>query len=67
MNGRDEWIRERAYALWEQAGRPNGLVSEHWRQAAAEWEAGERQRGQSAAGARLINDDPGRPTDADRV
>lgn len=67
MSERDEWIRERAYALWEQAGRPDGLDSEHWGQANAEWEAGERQGRHSAAGARLINDYRGRPTNADRV
>jgi len=31
-----EWIRRRAYELWEQAGREHGRDAEHWLQ--AEWE-----------------------------
>ena len=27
----DEIVRERAYALWEQEGRPDGRATEHWR------------------------------------
>jgi hypothetical protein len=42
MNG--EWeqrVRERAYAIWEQEGRPEGQAERHWREAEAElrWEA----------------------------
>ena len=33
---RDEKIRQRAYELWEQEGRPEGRHSEHWEQAAGE-------------------------------
>lgn len=29
-------IRERAHAIWEAQGHPEGLAEEHWRQAAAE-------------------------------
>jgi hypothetical protein len=29
-------IRERAYALWEQSGRPTGHDKDHWFQAAKE-------------------------------
>ena len=29
-------IRERAYALWEQSGRPHGRDKDHWFQAAKE-------------------------------
>tara|TARA_R110002020_G_scaffold50864_5_gene144178 strand:- start:3949 stop:4317 length:369 start_codon:yes stop_codon:yes gene_type:complete len=32
----DEWIRQRAYALWEQEGRPSGRDAEHWEQARQE-------------------------------
>jgi hypothetical protein len=32
----DSWIRERAYAIWEQEGRPAGRESQHWFQAACE-------------------------------
>jgi len=29
-------IRERAHAIWEAQGQPEGLAMEHWRQAAEE-------------------------------
>jgi hypothetical protein len=31
-----ERIKQRAYALWEQEGRPEGRAEEHWRRAEAE-------------------------------
>lgn len=31
--GLDQVVRERAYILWEQAGRPNGRADEFWHQA----------------------------------
>ncbi|MBW6425103.1 DUF2934 domain-containing protein [Rhizobium sp. XQZ8] len=55
---RDEWIKERAYTLWELAGRPHGQDGEHWRQANAEWEAGAQKAETSRASARLVNDFP---------
>lgn len=33
---RNQRIRERAYEIWEQAGRPEGRAVEHWLQAEAE-------------------------------
>lgn len=33
---RDELIRQRAYRLWEQQGRPHGRHEEHWHQASQE-------------------------------
>ena len=37
MSGsREQTIRERAYALWEQDGRPEGRSLAHWSQAEAE-------------------------------
>ena len=33
---REEAIRERAYAIWEQDGRPEGRSLAHWSQAEAE-------------------------------
>ena len=36
-----EKIKERAYALWEQQGRPLGLHEEHWAQAQQELGEGE--------------------------
>lgn len=44
---RTEWISKRAYALWEEQGRPHGRDDEHWRQAAAERDALERTRASS--------------------
>ena len=31
---REERIRQRAYRLWEEAGRPDGSAQEHWDRAA---------------------------------
>ena len=36
---KEERIRERAYAIWEQQGRPEGGREEHWEQARREIEA----------------------------
>ncbi|WP_371071324.1 MULTISPECIES: DUF2934 domain-containing protein [unclassified Sinorhizobium] len=36
---REEWIRKRAYALWEEEGRPAGRDPIHWEQARKEREA----------------------------
>ena len=44
---RHEWISERAYAIWEEQGRPHGRGDEHWRQAVAERDALERTRASS--------------------
>ncbi|SIQ12291.1 Protein of unknown function [Rhizobium sp. RU35A] len=33
-----EWIRNRAYALWEEEGRPHGKDAEHWTRACEEFE-----------------------------
>lgn len=32
----EEWVRRRAYALWEAEGRPAGRSHIHWRQAEEE-------------------------------
>ena len=48
-------IRERAYAIWEAAGRPDGQERQHWEQAAREVlasgraETGNAPGGQKAA------------------
>lgn len=39
MNDREERIRQRAHALWEQEGRPEGREQAHWAQACAEIDA----------------------------
>jgi hypothetical protein len=36
MDGKEERIRERAYQIWEEAGRPQGYQDLHWRQAEQE-------------------------------
>ena len=32
----EDLIRQRAYEIWEQSGRPDGKAVEHWRQAEEE-------------------------------
>ncbi|AUW43586.1 DUF2934 domain-containing protein [Rhizobium leguminosarum] len=44
---RHEWINKRAYAIWEERGRPHGRDDEHWRQAVAERDALERTKASS--------------------
>lgn len=44
---RDEWIKKRAYALWEEQDRPHGRDGDHWQQALAERDALERTRATS--------------------
>ncbi len=36
LEPRDEWIKKRAYAIWEEEGRPSGRDAEHWAQASNE-------------------------------
>ncbi|MER9661764.1 DUF2934 domain-containing protein [Mesorhizobium sp. M0159] len=36
MTDREERIRQRAHAIWEQAGRPDGAHQQHWDQATTE-------------------------------
>ena len=49
MSAVERVIRERAYELWDHAGRPNGRSDEFWFAARAEFErkegTGERQSG----------------------
>lgn len=40
QNGRETWINNRAYELWQHSGQPEGQQHEHWGQATKEWEAG---------------------------
>lgn len=39
MADSDNWIKQRAYELWEADGQPHGKHDEHWAQATAEYEA----------------------------
>ena len=46
----ETWIRERAYAIWQQEGCPEGREQQHWEQAAREvMSRGGGSVGQSAA------------------
>lgn len=38
----EQRVRERAYELWERAGRPEGMSAQHWAQAEAEISAEEQ-------------------------
>ncbi len=39
---RDEWIKKRAYAIWEEEGYPTGRDAVHWEQASKERAAVEK-------------------------
>ena len=41
-------VRERAYAIWESEGRPEGKEVEHWLRAEAEVAAEEQEAAQEA-------------------
>ncbi|WP_371832281.1 DUF2934 domain-containing protein [Paracoccus benzoatiresistens] len=43
-------VRERAHALWEQAGRPHGQGAEHWSQAEREIAAEEDAQSSASVG-----------------
>ncbi|TXH83236.1 MAG: DUF2934 domain-containing protein [Rhizobium sp.] len=36
LESRDEWIKKRAYAIWEEEGYPSGRDVEHWERASGE-------------------------------
>ena len=46
---REHRIRERAYAIWEEEGRPEGKDREYWLRAEAEIAAEERDAAEEAA------------------
>jgi hypothetical protein len=41
----EDRVRDRAYALWERDGRPDGRSDEYWQQARSEVEAEEAEPG----------------------
>lgn len=43
----EEWIRRRAYALWEADGCPTGRDADHWHQATMERQALEKTQASS--------------------
>lgn len=42
-------IRERAYEIWEEEGRPEGREAQHWQQAAAEIADAQRENRETQA------------------
>jgi hypothetical protein len=44
MNDRDERIRQRAYQIWEEEGRPEGQETRHWEEASREFSSEEETR-----------------------
>lgn len=40
-NETENQIRERAYAIWEEQGQPDGQADQHWQQAETEIKAAE--------------------------
>ena len=50
---RDDWVNQRAYAIWEEEGRPHGRGESHWAQALREFEQLEATKA-SADGSDLI-------------
>ncbi len=45
LESRDEWIKKRAYAIWEEEGYPSGRDTVHWEQASSERIALEKSAG----------------------
>jgi hypothetical protein len=45
LESRDEWIKKRAYAIWEEEGYPSGRDAVHWEQASGECIALEKNVG----------------------
>lgn len=52
----EQRIRERAHALWEKEGRPQGRDQDHWRQARREMEEGAPSEPQVAPAGRDPSD-----------
>ena len=47
-------LRERAYSLWEQEGRPEGRHEDHWRQASDEFSSQLAGDGQDGGGGDMV-------------
>jgi hypothetical protein len=43
MDNREQQQRERAYKIWEDAGRPHGLHDDHWNKAEEQHEMTEQE------------------------
>ncbi|MGG6894389.1 MULTISPECIES: DUF2934 domain-containing protein [Rhizobium] len=48
LESRDEWIKKRAYAIWEEEGYPSGRDVTHWQQANSERIALEKSVGKES-------------------
>lgn len=48
LESRDEWIKKRAYAIWEEEGYPSGRDAMHWEQASGERIALEKKAGKES-------------------
>ena len=48
LESRDEWIKKRAYAIWEEEGYPSGRDVTHWQQASSERIALEKSVGKES-------------------
>ena len=53
---RTQRVRDRAHALWEQAGRPEGQDAQHWSQAEHEIAAEEEAQSSAAAGKAALSE-----------
>jgi hypothetical protein len=63
MNDREQWVQQRAYALWETEGRPDGRDRAHWEQAERELstaEAPEETAPEAAAAAAPVVESTGK-------
>lgn len=63
MDDREERIRQRAHAIWEAEGRPEGRHEAHWQQARAEIEG----TGETEAGTGQMQAGDALPSGADAV
>ena len=60
---RGQTVRERAYAIWEREGRPEGRAEQHWRM--AEQELGVRPLDEEAEAAAPLAETPERLPERD--
>ncbi len=54
VRNKEDWVSQRAYAIWEAEGRPYGRDAENWQKAAAEFEQLEMTKA-SSDGTELID------------
>ena len=59
--GWEDKVRERAYALWEEEGQPEGGAEWHWAKAEEELRAEERERSNVSSDSTEVRTEPGGP------